>query len=583
MVGIRCPSRAIMEEQRMRDENESHFLEPKTLSAIVMVAVVFFGWQYYLGKKYPDYYKPKPLVQPFSGDQKAANPVESSAQKSEDARKAGANGHSGLQGSTVEAKGKSLSPSAPNVGGEAATGMIPEQHFHFENQLFSFDLSSLGNSIRNLTLKDYVDRDKSLIRFGTDDSGPLFSILLNGDEPAPFDLRQTSENSFEGLAKSRGGDIRSQMRIDPQTGKMEGEISVEPTDSFKDLTVVLAEKMMKPGSSSLFMPAVDKQEFIVKEDGKMERQPATGKDQISQGFHRASVVAIGSQYFVSAFVDHSDLIPSAHVETRDGKMLASVVYRPVTRGQPMKMKFVTYTGGKSLERLEAIDPELSEIVNLGFFGAIGKILLQVLRWAHSVVGNWGWAIIILTLLVRALVLPFNVASYRSMKKMQAIQPMLQSLRERYKDDPAALNRESMILMREQKVNPLGGCLPMLLQMPVFFALYQVLGQSIELYQAPFIGWIHDLSLKDPLYILPVLMGAVMFLQQKSTPTTMDPAQAKVLQWMPVIFSFFMLSLPSGLTLYIFVSTLFSVVQQRLFMRDRTKTLAVLDVKAQRVN
>src|SRR5690606_18653067 len=150
----------------------------------------------------------------------------------------------------------------------------------------------------------------------------------------------------------------------------------------------------------------------------------------------------------------------------------------------------------------------SEIVNLGIFASIGRVLLKVLHMAYALVGNWGWAIVILTILVRLLVLPFNIASYRSMKKMQAIQPYLQSIRERYKDDPTTLNRESMALMREHKVNPFGGCHPMLLQMSVFFALYQVLGQSIVLYHAPFRLWTHDRSLKEPYYILPILTGVV---------------------------------------------------------------------------
>ena len=134
-------------------------------------------------------------------------------------------------------------------------------------------------------------------------------------------------------------------------------------------------------------------------------------------------------------------------------------------------------------------------------------------------------------------------------------------------------------MRDNKVNPLGGCLPMLLQMPVFFALYQCLGQSIELYQAPFFGWIHDLSLKDPFYVLPILMGISMYIQQKITPTTMDPAQAKIMQFLPVVFSLMMVSLPSGLTLYIFVSTLFGIIQQQIFMKDRKSASNAQEAKA----
>jgi len=168
--------------------------------------------------------------------------------------------------------------------------------------------------------------------------------------------------------------------------------------------------------------------------------------------------------------------------------------------------------------------------------------------------------------VRLLVLPFNMMSYKSMKVMQVLQPQMKAIREKYKDDQQRMNQEIMGLMKTHKANPLGGCLPMLLQFPIFIALYQVLGHSIELYQAPFAFWIHDLSAKDPYYVLPVLMGITLFVQQKVTPNTMDPAQAKVLAFMPLLFSFFMLSLPSGLTLYMFVNGLAGVAQQMYFLK-----------------
>ena len=153
-----------------------------------------------------------------------------------------------------------------------------------------------------------------------------------------------------------------------------------------------------------------------------------------------------------------------------------------------------------------------------------------------------------------------------MKNMQKIQPLLTSVREKHKEDPTKMNQEVMALMKEHKVNPLGGCLPILLQLPIFIALYQVLGQSIEMYQAPFMWWIQDLSLKDPFFVLPVLMGVTMYLQQKFTPTTLDPTQAKIMMFMPVVFALFMVALPSGLTLYIFISTLFAVIQQKILMQ-----------------
>ena len=269
-------------------------------------------------------------------------------------------------------------------------------------------------------------------------------------------------------------------------------------------------------------------------------------------------------------VNKSYIKPDVKAKSFPGNKLITLqaIYKPAVIGESYEVASLYYLGPKSITQLQKIDQELVGVLSLGFFSGIAKLLLNLLLWFERFVSNWGVAIVLLTLLVRALVLPFNVMSYKSMKRMQQIQPMLTSLRERYKDDAQALNREMMRLMKENKVNPLGGCLPMLLQMPVFFALYQVLGQSVELYQAPFIFWIHDLSLKDPYYVLPALMGVAMYVQQKITPTTMDPAQAKVMQFLPIIFSLMMISLPSGLTLYIFISTLFGVIQQQIFMRDK---------------
>jgi YidC/Oxa1 family membrane protein insertase len=157
-----------------------------------------------------------------------------------------------------------------------------------------------------------------------------------------------------------------------------------------------------------------------------------------------------------------------------------------------------------------------------------------------------------------------------MKNMSKISPVIKEINEKYKDDPQVRGQKMMEVYKEYKVNPLSGCLPMLLQIPVFFALYQVIGQSIELYQAPFAFWIQDLSLADPYYILPILMGVTMMAQMKLTPSTMDPKQAKIMMFMPILFTFFMLPLPSGLTLYFFISGLFGIIQQYL-MRDRSIT------------
>jgi YidC/Oxa1 family membrane protein insertase len=256
-------------------------------------------------------------------------------------------------------------------------------------------------------------------------------------------------------------------------------------------------------------------------------------------------------------------------DVQNKSALAVLTYKPVQIKPEMTFTGLLYAGPKSIDILKAVDPEMASLIDLGFFGFIAKPLLYVMKAFHSWVGNWGFAIILLTLLVRLCVLPFNIMSFKSMKAMQRVQPIIQALREKHKDDPMRLNTEMMAVMKQNGANPIGGCLPMVLQIPVFFALYRVIGSSIELYNSPFILWITDLSAHDKFYVLPVSMAIFMYIQQKITPSTMDPTQAKIMAFLPLVFSLFMLQLPSGLCLYMVVSTLFGITQQYLIMRDKT--------------
>ena len=191
-------------------------------------------------------------------------------------------------------------------------------------------------------------------------------------------------------------------------------------------------------------------------------------------------------------------------------------------------------------------------------------MLHGLQWFYSFFPNYGVALILLTLVIRMLLFPLSFASFKSMKKMQKVQPELAKIKEKFKDDPPRMQKETMALFKKAGANPLGGCLPMLLQMPIFFAFYRVLYGAVELVGAPFYGWIHDLSIADPYYVLPVIMAITMFAQQKLTPaTSADPTQQKVMMFMPLIFGFIMKDLPAGLNLYIAVSTAFGIGQQLL--------------------
>ncbi len=217
---------------------------------------------------------------------------------------------------------------------------------------------------------------------------------------------------------------------------------------------------------------------------------------------------------------------------------------------------------KEYDHLGALGHNLQQSIDFGIWAVIAVPILRGLQFFYSIFPNYGISIILLTIIIRMLTFPLQYKSFKSMKKMQEIQPDLTKLREKYKDNPQKMQQETMALFKRAGANPLGGCLPMLLQMPVFFAFYRVLYSSVELVDAPFYFWIYDLSEKDPYYVLPILMGLAMVLNQKLMPSTVsDPMQKKVMLFMPLIFAIFMKDFPAGLTLYIVVSTIMGMAQQ----------------------
>ncbi len=265
-------------------------------------------------------------------------------------------------------------------------------------------------------------------------------------------------------------------------------------------------------------------------------------------------IALESKYFCFAFLPYNknSIIAGSTNADKDHYIYANFV-TPST---------VTIFGGpKSKPIMHSVDHHLSRIIRFGMFGFIGKPLLYVLNMLYSILGNYGLAIIVLTFFIRLLFYPLSFKSFKSMKEMSKLQPKLKELKNRYKGKPDQLNKATMELYKQHKVNPFGGCLPVIIQIPVFFALYNVLLNAIELRGAPFYFWIVDLSAKDPYYILPIIMGATMYLQQKLTPTTMDPSQAKIMAFLPLIFTVMFLSFPSGLVIYWATNNILTIIQQ----------------------
>ncbi|PNL90360.1 membrane protein insertase YidC [Aggregatibacter aphrophilus] len=290
---------------------------------------------------------------------------------------------------------------------------------------------------------------------------------------------------------------------------------------------------------------------------------------------KAGWVAILQHYFVSAWIPNQDADNQLYTLTDKANNIGSIGYRgPVTVIQPNSTETLTsklWTGPKLQNEMGEVANHLDLTVDYGWAWFIAKPLFWLLTFIQKLVHNWGLAIICVTLVVKAILYPLTKAQYTSMAKMRMLQPKLQEMRERFGEDRQRMSQEMMKLYKDEKVNPLGGCLPLLLQMPIFIALYWMFMEAVELRHAPFFGWIQDLSAQDPYYILPILMGASMFLLQKMSPTPVaDPMQQKIMNFMPLIFMVFFLWFPAGLVLYWLVSNLITIIQQQLIYRGLEK-------------
>lgn len=287
-------------------------------------------------------------------------------------------------------------------------------------------------------------------------------------------------------------------------------------------------------------------------------------------------VAWLQHYFVTAWVSDKD--QQNTVTTRKdkaGNYLVGFTGNQVTvpAGQTAEITATLYSGPKIQSHLKELSPGLELTVDYGFLWFLAQPIFWLLNIIHSLFGNWGWSIIGLTVLIKLIFFPLSAASYRSMARMRAVAPKMQALKEQYGDDRQKMSQAMMELYKKEKINPLGGCLPLLLQMPVFLALYWVLLESVEMRQAPWMFWITDLSSKDPFFILPIIMGLSMFVQQHLNPTPPDPMQAKVMKLLPIIFTFFFLWFPAGLVLYWVVNNVLSIAQQWVITRRIEKAAA----------
>ncbi|HET7910167.1 MAG TPA: membrane protein insertase YidC [Nitrospira sp.] len=447
-----------------------------------------------------------------------------------------------------------------------------------ETDLFRVALDPRGGVISSWELKRLhtgppEEKPVQLVHQGANFKGPLSistsetaadNVLREGQYSIETDITSLDNAHPVGHATLRFKDPASGLAVVKRLTFRLGSYLVEMTVAVEGLSgsydVVLGTNFGIVEWGDGFIGLIGSASMV---DGKVEKE--TPDTEIER---KGAVqwVALQDKYFLSVLMPQA---ANAAWAKKEGEKLVSAGVRVPAGGVPTALQL--YAGPKEYDTLRSLNAGLEETIDFGWFifgswsivKAVAKPIFYVLRFINDYTHNYGVTIILLTMGIKLLFVPLQFKSYKSMKQMQMIQPKVLGLQEKYKDDRDKLNKELIKLYRDHKVNPVGGCLPMILQMPVFVALFNILYMTIDLRQAPFFGWITDLSVQDPYYVLPIIMGATMVIQQKITPTTMDPTQAKVMLVLPVFMTFLFINFPAGLVLYWLTNNVLTIGQQVL--------------------
>ena len=488
-------------------------------------------------------------------------------------------------------------PSAPPVTSGAAKASPPAQSVEpvqtqtaptvaaqkdviVETGLYTAVFSSRGGGLKSMTLKKYreentpgakpvvlgIHADPAVFDFSTRATGFNLpdSVVYASDADAVKVSGSESRQLTFNYVSGQGFTVRKVYSFSGDSYGIKLETQVF-NNSTAPLVGMVQQVMTYPAEHKVKNSRLDTSGFYLYTDNSLKSDKAKDVAAASKKYDKnVQWAGFADKYFLSAVLSDKNSIASVELKKNTDGFLESIVSSPqivVNPGQSATVAYRLFVGPKDIDVLKAQGDSLVQSLDLGWFSAIAKPLLYTLKFFHRYVGNYGVAIIIITVILKALFFPLTHKSYKSMKGMQKIQPEMNKIREKYKNDRDAMNKAVMELYREHKVNPLGGCLPMVVQIPVFFALYKALMFSIELRHAPFFLWITDLSDKDPYYVTPVIMGISMFIQQKMTPSQMDPVQQKMMLALPVVFTFMFLKFPSGLVLYWLVNNILTISQQ----------------------
>ncbi len=550
-------------------------MERRVLIAIILSFAVLYGYQRF-------------VVPPPPAETAAQSGQAATGSQNAQGRQSGAPGQSPATGTAA------VDPAAQAAAVTPFDGEATEREIVVETQVVQAVLTSRGGRLLHWRLKAYTDEAGTpvdLVPSNVPADQPVpFSLAIDGDQAlssrlntAVYQVTGATGNTVDATAQpativfegrdAAGLVVRKAFGFDPKAYVVSFDASVTSGGQALNPTVLwgpgLGDIGATAGGGSFFTGnAVQAPQAIYHLDGKVQRV-AAGKlgeqGRPSGGFRFAG---IDDHYFLAAALAPGTTQASfgsllLNGEGDSQRQLVTQAFR--FSAPPSGVKF--FVGPKQFDILKATDLELVKAINFGMFAWLVLPLLSALKWIYGFVGNYGWSIILLTVVINLVLFPLRHKSVVSMRKMQALQPHIKSIQERYGDlkvtDPARqkMQTEIMNLYRERGVNPASGCVPMLLTMPVLFAFYSMLSQAIELRGADFGLWIHDLSAHDPYYVTPLLMGASMFWQQKITPSTADPAQQKVMMFMPLMFTAMFIRFPSGLAIYYFTSNLWTIGQQ----------------------
>lgn len=505
-------------------------------------------------------------------------------------------------GNTIDQAGTEIAPTPEKSAisqletDELKTSQVsenPSREITVETPFYTVSLTAKGACFNSYILKNYretVDADsanKQLIPRSFKNGEILLSLSgqsLKGLNEAVFSVSESADRlviedakqslTFNWVAED-GTILTKTYTFDPFSYLIDLKIIMKNASDrvLKDQLILSVRKPIEENQGYGF---VGPSALI---DDKLEQIKTKKIEDKDEYKGKIKWISVEDRYFLSS------IIPSSEVNSRiklvaDDQIVENQLVNPVfelSPGTQKEFQFLVFMGPKSMELLDSLGYDLGKALNFGFFNLIAKPCLWFMNKIHSVVPNYGIAIIILTIFTKVLLWPLGNKSYKSMSEMKKLQPLMTEIREKYKGDKQKMNQELMALYRTYKVNPMGGCLPMVLQIPVFFALYRMLYQAIELRHAPFFLWINDLSAPDRLFnfgfsipfmeppygipVLTIIMGATMLLQQKMSPPPGDPTQAKMMMLMPVVFTFIFINFSSGLVLYWLVNNVLSISQQ----------------------